>query len=128
MKNNGWRDNNTVGSMMFVENGLSDAGKLKVAQVLSCSPANRRMVYVQAGVNQQETAARVESVQLAVSELIPEGPLPQILVTNSPPSASPGAYQTLVHRAIQRTTPTPRLPKYTGLSQPAPMTVAPQTK
>jgi hypothetical protein len=126
MKNNGWRDNNTVGSVLFENNALTDAGKLKVAHVLTSSPSNRRMIYVQTGPTQQDTAARVESVQLAVSELLPEGQLPEIFVTNSAPSTSPGAYQTLVHRAIQRTTPTPRLPRYTGLGKPAPTSIAPQ--
>ncbi len=118
MKHNGWRDNNTIGSMMFGDAGLTDAGKLKVAQVLTTSPSNRRMIYVQAARTNEETASRVESVQVAVSELIPDGQLPQILVTNVGPTTSPGAYQTLVHRAIQRTTPVPRLPKYTGISTP----------
>jgi hypothetical protein len=126
MKNNGWRDNNTVGGMLFDDEGLSDAGKLKVAQVLAVAPPNRRILFVQAGASPQETAARVESVQMAVSEQVPEGQLPEILVTNKAPTSSPGSYQTVVHRAMQRTTPTPRLPRYSGLSQPGQTTVAPQ--
>lgn len=128
MKNNGWRDNNTVGSPLFVNNALTDAGKLKVAHVLSSAPSNRRVIYVQTGPTQQETAARVESVQVAVSEILPEGQLPEILVTNSAPTSSPGAYQTLVHRAIQKTTPTPRLPRAGSMNQPAQTTIAPQDK
>jgi len=118
MKNNGWRDNNTIGGMMFSEAGLTEAGKLKVATVVTNSPSNRRSIFVQAGQSQEETALRIESVQVAVSQLVPSGPLPEILVTHASPSASPGAYQTAVHRAIQRTTPIPRLPRYTGLNTP----------
>lgn len=126
MKRNGWRDNNTLGSVLFTENQLSEAGRLKVANVLASAPSNYRIVYVQTGATQQDTEARVASVQSALTRMLPEGQLPPIQITSVAPSTSPGAYQTLVHRAIQKTTPSPRLPAYTGLATPAQTTVAPQ--
>jgi hypothetical protein len=126
MKRNGWRDNNTVGSVLFEKNQLTDAGRLKVATLLASTPSNYRTLYVQTGETQEETLARVQSVQSTVSTLVTDGQMPAIQITSAAPSSSPGAYQNLVHRAIQKTTPTPRLPVYSGMANPAQTSVAPQ--
>jgi hypothetical protein len=126
MRNNGWREHNTVGTALFsAQHGLSEAGQLKVQWIVTQAPQSQRVVYVKSGRSSEETSARVESVQLAVSQLIPSGPLPQILVTDIEPTTSSGAYQTLVHRALVKTTPTPRLTAFTGLNAPSQQTVAP---
>jgi hypothetical protein len=126
MRDNGWRENNTIGSSLFSsKNELSEAGLIKVEWIVTQAPQNQRVVYVKTGRSQQETNARVESTQYAVSLLIPVGPLPQILVTDIEPATSSGAYQTLVHRALIRTTPTPRLSKFNGINAPSQQTVAP---
>jgi len=126
MRDNGWRENNTIGSGLFSsQNALSDAGMIKVQWIATQAPQNQRIVYVKTGGSEQETSARLESVQLAVSQMIPSGPLPQILVTEIEPATSSGAYQTLVHRALIKTTPTPRLGKFSGVNAPTQQTVAP---
>ena len=126
MRDNGWRENNTLGTTLFsTENVLSDAGAIKVQWIVTQAPQNQRIVYVKSGTTEQVTNARVESVQLAVSQLIPSGPLPQILVTDIEPATSSGAYQTLVHRALIKTTPTPRLSKFNGINAPSQQSVAP---
>ena len=123
MKDNGWRENNTLGTTLFsTENTLSEAGAIKVQWIVTQAPQNQRIVYVKSGITEQATHARVESVQLAVSQLIPSGTLPQILVTDIEPATSSGAYQTLVHRALIKTTPTPRLSKFTGINAPSQQT------
>ena len=126
MRDNGWRENNTLGSGLFSEqNALSEAGRIKVQWIVTQAPQDHRTVYIKNGASEQETNARVESVQLAVSQIIPSGPLPQILVTEIEPATSSGAYQTLVHRALIKTTPTPRLGSFSGVNAPAQQTVAP---
>jgi hypothetical protein len=126
MRNNGWREHNTVGSALFSEQcALCEAGQLKVQWIVTQAPQSQRVVYVKSGKSSEETAARVESVQLAVSQIIPTGPLPQILVTDIEPMTSSGAYETLVHRALVKTTPTPRLTAFNGLNKPSQQTVAP---
>lgn len=126
MKNNGWRDHNTLGSIVFNEDSdLSDAGSLKVQWILTQAPKNQRVIYVKSGVNPEQTSLRVESVQLAVSQLVPTGPLPQIIVTDIEPPTASGAYETLINRALIRTTPSPRLIPYTGLNSPSRQQVAP---
>jgi hypothetical protein len=127
MKSNGWRENNTLGSLLFDrENALSKAGSLKIQWIVTQAPPSQRVIYVKSGSTQEVTAARVESVELAVSELVPTGPLPQILVTEHEPPTSSGSYQTLVHRALIRSTPNPRLPPFGGgVNAPSQQSVAP---
>lgn len=126
MRDNGWRENNTLGSTLFSPQCvLSDAGAIKIQWIVTQAPQSQRIVYVKSGNTQLETNARVESVEIAVSKLVPSGPLPQILVTDIEPATSSGAYQTLVHRALIKTTPTPRLSKFTGINAPSQQTVAP---
>jgi hypothetical protein len=126
MRNNGWRENNTLGTPLFsTQHSVSEAGLLKIEWIVTQAPPNQRIVYVKSGRTKEETAARVESVQLAVSQIIPTGPLPQILVTEIEPTTSSGAYQTLVHRALVKTTPTPRLGAFSGINAPSQQTVAP---
>ena len=87
MRDNGWRENNTLGTGLFsTQQALNEAGAIKVQWIVTQAPQNQRIVYVKAGNTEQETNARVESVQLAVSQLIPSGPLPQILVTEIEPA------------------------------------------
>jgi hypothetical protein len=126
MRNNGWREFNTLGSAVFTkDNALSEAGNLKIEQILTLSPSSQQIVYVKSSIRKEETDARVESTQLAVSKLVPVGPLPQILVTNIEPSASSGVYQTTVQRALITTTPTPRLGAFSSVNAPATQSVAP---
>ena len=126
MRDNGWRENNTLGTGLFSsQHALNEAGAIKVQWIVTQAPLNQRTVYVKSGNTEQETNARVESVQLAVSQLLPTGQLPQILVTDIEPATSSGAYQTLVHRALIKTTPTPRLQKFTGVNAPSQQTIAP---
>jgi len=126
MKANGWQEFNTLASCFFDESDqLTDAGQLKLQEILTMTPQSKAPIFVQKGESQQSTAARVESMELAISGLIPEGDLPQIAVTDSSPATSSGAYQTMVHRALIQTTPTPRLPKFGSLNAPSQNTVAP---
>jgi hypothetical protein len=126
MKANGWREFNTLAHCFFDEsNQLTDAGHLKLQEVLSLSAQSKAPIFVQQGESQQSTAARVEAMELAISALIPEGPLPQIAITNTAPATSSGAYQTVVSRALIQTTPNPRLPAFGAINAPSQNTVAP---
>jgi hypothetical protein len=127
MRTNGWREHNTLGSLLFSkEHELTEAGNLKVQWIVTQAPPSHRVIYVKTGKTDQITAARVESVEIAVSQLLPTGPLPQILVTDIEPPTSSGSYQTLVHRALISSTPTPRVPPFSsGVNAPSQQTVTP---
>jgi hypothetical protein len=111
-RNNGWKLYNTVGSSMYdpATNCLTAAGRAHVNWILTQGPQSRRVVFVLQGPTPQATAARVESTQVAVSELVPVGPLPAIYLTDREPAGSSGVYQTAVHRAMVSSVPSPRLP------------------
>ncbi len=126
MKSNGWREFNTIPDSFFNgTNQLTDAGRLKVQQILAASPPNRKALFVVKSESQEQTAAKIESVEIAVSGLIPVGDLPPIQLTDVQPGTSSGAYQTIVNRALVKTTPIPRLPAFGSLTAPSQTQVAP---
>jgi hypothetical protein len=111
MRCNGWRLFNTLNSCLFDEKGqLTEVGKLQLYRVINHSPVDKRMIYVSKATTEQLTAARVESIELAISEFMPSGELPPILVSHEEQPISSGQYQTALNRALMRSVPTPRLP------------------
>ena len=110
-RNNGWKLNNTIGASMFdpTTQQLTDSGKAQVRWIVTRAPLDRRVVFVLQGDAPNQTAARVESTQLAISEIIPVGPLPQLYVTDQDAPGSSGVYQTAITRAMQTSVPAPRL-------------------
>jgi hypothetical protein len=126
MKGNGWREFNTVTGAFFDQsNQLTESGQLKIKQILTLAPPNRRAIHVLKGDTPEQTSVRVEAVEVAVSGFIPTGALPPIMLTDIEPATSSGAYQTVVNRAIIRTTPTPRLPPPGNLGQATQLSTAP---
>jgi hypothetical protein len=111
MRANGWRQFNTINGCLFDERGqLTDAGKIQLQRVIRTSPVDKRTIYVAQAGDEGVTAARVESIELAISDMLPSGELPTILVTRDEQPVSSGAYQTALNRALIRSVPTPRLP------------------
>ena len=110
-RSNGWRLHNTLSSAMFdpKTHCLTDAGKAHVKWIVTQAPQARRVVFVLLDIDQQVTATRVESTQLAISAVMPIGPLPQIYLTDREPFGSSGVYQTAIHRAMANSVPAPRL-------------------
>ncbi|MCA9183951.1 MAG: hypothetical protein KDA51_20960 [Planctomycetales bacterium] len=110
-RNNGWKLHNTIGASMFdpITQQLTDSGKAQVRWIVTRAPLDRRVVFVLQGDAPNQTAARVESTQLAISEIIPVGPLPQLYVTDQDAPGSSGVYQTAITRAMQTSVPAPRL-------------------
>jgi len=113
-RENGWKMHNTVGHVLFDPKSdcLTEAGKNHIRSILTDNPADRRVVFVLQGQSPQQTSQRIESVQLAISELVPTGDLPPIYVTDRDAPGSSGAYQTAVTRAMMTSLPAPRLPSF----------------
>lgn len=65
MISNGWRRQNLLGTYHFKDqsNELTQAGKLKVDWILTQAPVQHRNVFVQRGVTELNTTARIASVQ-----------------------------------------------------------------
>lgn len=121
-RNNGWRLANTLGSAMFdpQTNALTLAGKNHLEWIVTQAPQSRRVVFVLQGQNQQATAQRVEAAQLAISEMVPVGQLPQIYLTGQESPGSSGVYQTAIHRAMVTSVPAPRLTSAAAAGSAAP--------
>lgn len=119
-RNNGWRLYNTLGTPMYntETNSLTDAGKAHLKWILSYAPQNRRVIFVLKGDDAAKTAQRVESTQLAISEIVPVGNLPAIYLTEVESSGSSGVYQTAVNRAMVSSVPNPRLAAAAGGDTP----------
>jgi hypothetical protein len=111
MANNGWRMQNTIGTYLFDDtHQLNRAGEIKLRWILTQAPLHRRAVFVLQADTQQETAVRVESVQRAISQMIPAGPLPPVMITDTEPQGASGEYLDALNRSLQSSMPTPRLP------------------
>lgn len=118
-RDNGWKLNNTLGASMFdpTTNQLTDSGKAHVHWIVNRAPQNRRVVFVLQADAPNATAARVESTQLAISQFVPVGALPQLYLTDQDAPGSSGVYQTAVTRARATSVPAPRLAA-TGAQSP----------
>lgn len=115
-RNNGWRMYNTLGTPMFdaESHQLTDAGKAHLRWIMTYAPQHRRVIFVLKGNDAEQTARRVESTQLAISEIVPVGNLPQIYLTDVESVGSSGVYQTAVNRALVGSVPAPRLGPMAG--------------
>ena len=109
--NNGWRMQNTIGRWFFDEetNQLNQAGEIKLRQVATQSPVHRRTVFVLMGTTPDVTARRVDSVQQTLARMLPDGPIPQVLLTDVDLEGGSGEYYDRVNSAYNNSVPSPRL-------------------
>ena len=109
--NNGWRLQNTVGKWFYDEetNALNQAGEIKLRQIVTQSPVHRRTVFVLMGTSPDITAKRVESVQQTLAKILPDGPVPQVLLTDVDLEGGSGEYYDRVNSAYNSSIPAPRL-------------------
>jgi hypothetical protein len=108
---NGWKMQNTIGTYLFdVEtHELNQAGELLVKWILTYAPVHRRAVFVLKADTAEHTAARVASVQAAVSKYAC-GPVPPVMLTCTEPTGWSASYIDAMTQQFQATIPAPRLP------------------
>ena len=119
MKQNGWRVHNTIGHELFREGdgALLAAGHNRLEWIATQAPTARRQVYVLRGRNADETRARVESVQDALTNIQVSGPETQVFVTEIEPATAPGAWATKIARDAMDNMPAPILPNTSSSGQ-----------
>ena len=112
MKQNGWRVHNTIGHELFREGdgALLAAGHNRVQWIATQSPTARRQIYVLRGRDEDETQARVASVQRALSGIRMSGPEADVFVTEIEPSTGPGTRATKIARDALDQMAVPKLP------------------
>jgi hypothetical protein len=73
MINNGWRRQNLLGDYHFEagSNELTTAGKLKSKWILTQAPQDRRMIFVERGADQSQTASRIAAIHSWASNQSP---------------------------------------------------------
>src|SRR5262245_44475772 len=110
MTDNGWKMQNTVGTYLFDDNQqLNTAGDLHVKWIVTQAPQHRRAVFVLKGDSAEATAARVASVNAAVTKYA-GGTMPPVMVTDTEPIGWSGSYVDAIGQRLQDTIPPPRLP------------------
>lgn len=112
MVDNGWRRENTLGDEMFdlEKNTLNQAGRIKARWIATQAPVHRRTVWVYQGDTDEATTARVDSVQMELAKIVKNGPMPEVLTTQTPPPGASGDYLDAIDRAIRSSVQPPRLP------------------
>jgi hypothetical protein len=116
-KDAGWRLENTLVEFLFTEDQeLTHAGVLKVRHILTQVPPHRRTIFVLKGDTREITERRVDAVQRAAADILPEGGLPAVLVTDQLPRGGSGDYLNMVNRKYRESIPAPVLPEAAGTS------------
>lgn len=112
MKHNGWKLHNTIGNELFRDGdgALLASGSKRVHWIATQAPASRRNVYVLRGGSQQETQARIASVEETLANINYSGHKPSILVTDVEPSSASGEWATKINRDWLEQLAAPRLP------------------
>ncbi len=112
MAQNGWCQQSTLTAFHFdpASQQLTEAGRMKVRQILTQHPENFRTVFVVMGKDEKETVTRLDSVQQSASLMIADGTLPDIRRVAVPPRGWPADEVNAIGRRFQDTIPAPRLP------------------
>lgn len=116
MTDRGWRLQNTLSDHFFdTENQvLTRSGQMKVHWIATQAPMHRRSVFVLRGNDAETTQARVASVQQFLLKCLPEGPRPEVLLSDVVPTGGSGEYFDQVDRQLKSSIPPPRLPPAQG--------------
>jgi len=114
MADNGWKMQNTVGTMLFDDNQqLNSAGDSLVKWIVTQAPLHRRAVFVLKADSAERTASRVASVNSAVAKYA-GGATPPVMVTDTEPTGWSGSQVDAITQQYQSSIPSPRLPSGGG--------------
>lgn len=109
---NGWYAASTLSDLHFNSETqmLTEAGELKVRQIVTQHPEPHRTVFIVKGHTKKDTVKRTDSVQQAVARIVPDGALPDVRHVHIAPRAWPAEEINAVDRAYRSSRPLPRLP------------------
>ncbi len=116
MRQNGWCQQSTLTAFHFDPNTdeLTEAGRMKVQQILLQHPQEFRTLFVVTGNDEKSTANRVDSVQNAAALFTIDGTLPEIRRVYIPPRGWPAEDIATINTQFQNSMPAPRLPQMNG--------------
>lgn len=109
---NGWYAASTLSGMYFKPNShiLTEAGELKVREIVTQHPEQYRTIFVEKGLSQRSSEIRKDSIQQAVSRILPEGGMPEVQLVDSVLREWAAEEVDAVGRAYRTSRPQPRLP------------------
>ncbi len=115
---NGWYAASTLSDLHFHPETqiLTEAGELKVRQIVTQYPEQHRTVFVVMGHTKRDTDTRTDSVQQAVTRIVPDGVLPDVRHVTMAPRPWSAEEINAVERAYRQSRPSPRLPPGSGAS------------
>ena len=116
MKSNGWRLNNTLGNEAFrvADNALQPSGRDTLSWIATQAPESRRHVFVVRAQSDDDTQARVTSVEQSLQNLNLQGAAPQVTVIDRIPPTYSGPWATQINRRWLEQLPDPKLPSQTA--------------
>ena len=116
MINNGWRRQNLLGDYHFESetNELTRAGELKVNWILTQAPPDRRQVFVQRGMDVDQTAQRIEAVNALASNMSPAVEMVDVTDTHIVAEGHPAGAVDNMFIGFQTNQPPPVLPAPQG--------------
>lgn len=111
LENAGWVSETTLYDYHFDkdQHQLNRAGLIHLRWILENAPEARRTVYVQAGANNGTSQMRVASVQGELTDMLPTGNLPPIVVRITTPLGRPASEVDKIQRSETESTPKPRI-------------------
>ncbi len=110
----GWQTETTLLDPLFDEQGqLTHAGKLRVREILTQYPANRRMLFVAPGADSEQTERRLSAVRAYIEKLPDIGRSIPVAVRYRLPRTGTGDYLNLVGQRYRQAMPAPVLPSST---------------
>jgi hypothetical protein len=109
---NGWYAASTLSSLHFNPETqvLTEAGELKVREIVTQHPEPYRTVFVVKGLSDRASAIRKDSIQQAISRIVTEGGMPDVQLVTVEPRGWPAEEIDAVERSYRSTRPQPRLP------------------
>lgn len=118
MMQNGLCGEFTLGDYHFNPNtqGLTEAGQLKVLDIIRRQPNGSGRVFVVRGDDEQTSAIRLDSVQQSLARYIPKDSLPEVRFTKYAPRGVPASYIDAIQRKADATTQDPRLPAFSSVT------------
>lgn len=113
----GWQEQNTLGEYDFRGGQLSNAGRQKVAWILTVPPPHHRGIRFVRGANDQETQLRRAAIEEVIASV---GEAETVIPILDIPSQEPGwsaEYADQIDRKFRESAPLPRLPASTTNSE-----------
>ena len=111
----GWRRQTLLCDHHFEDGGtrLNQAGEMHLKYILTQVPVRHRAIYVQRLMAPDQTADRVNAIQVAISQMQPND-MPPVYESNMHFDGSPADDVDAVYKKLASTRPDPRLPAPQG--------------